>query len=128
MGRLVVETVFDTFKTIDYTFIQVEPITGGYKSVKEYSANGVIKFRDGKVNTGKQESLEIQTTLHIRPTEPFIDAVGGIELVGHFVRVDGVEYRIKAVTTGRNFDNGQVEHYRASLEKANLWQSDLPLN
>jgi len=123
------DTVFTAFVTSPYTFIQTEAVNGGYRSVAEYEANGVIKHRDGKLLNGRQESYDTQTTLHIRPSEPFIDAVGGAkELVGHFIKIDGEEYRINAVTTGANFGSGVVEHYRATLEKANLWVSELPLD
>ena len=123
------DTVFTAFVTSPYTFIKTAPANGGYESVDEYEANGVVKHRDGKVMNGRSESYDTQTTLHIRPSEPFIDAVGGAkELVGNFIRIDGEEYRINAVTTGTNFDTGVVEHYRATLEKDNLWQSELPLD
>ena len=123
------DDVFSVFNTKDYTFIKTTPANGGYESVEEYEANGVVKHRDGKVMNGRSESYDTQTTLHIRPSEPFIDAVGGAkELVGNFIRIDGEEYRINAVTTGTNFDTGLVEHYRATLEKDNLMVDDLPLD
>ena len=122
------DDVFSLFQTRPYTFIKTRAVSGGYESVAEYQANGIVKHRDGKVLNSRNESLEISTTLHIRPAEPFIDAVGGaLELVGNFIRIDGIEYRIDAVTTGTNFDSGAVEFYRASLEKANLFTSELPL-
>ena len=123
------DDVFSFFKTRDYTFIKTTPTNGGYRSVEEYEANGVVKHRDGKLLNGRQESYDTQTTLHIRPSEPFIDAVGGAkELVGNFIRIDGEEYRINAVTTGENFETGLVEHYRATLEKDNLIVDELPLD
>ena len=123
------DDVFSLFQTRPYTFIKTRAVSGGYESVTEYQADGIVKHRDGKVLNSRNESLDISTTLHIRPQEPFIDAVGGaLELVGNFIRIDGVEYRIDAVTTGTNFDTGLVEHYRATLEKDNLWQQELPLD
>ena len=123
------DDVFSVFNTRDYTFIKTTPANGGYKSVEEYEANGVVKHREGKVLNGRNESFDVSTTLHIRPSEPFIDAVGGAkELVGNFIRIDGEEYRINAVTTGANFDTGVVEHYRATLEKDNLMVDNLPLD
>lgn len=120
--------VFTLFNTKDYTFIQTEPVSGGIKAVQEYPANGVVKHRDGKVLSGNAESYEVTTTLHIRPDESFIDAVGGaLELVGHAVRIDGEEYRIDGVTTGTDYDIG-VAFYRATLEKVTLWQSELPID
>ena len=122
------DDVFSVFNTKDYTFIKTTPANGGYVSAEEYEANGVVKHRDGKLLNGRQESYDTQTTLHIRPTEPFIDAVNSAKaLVGNFVRIDGEEYRINACTTGTNFDTGVVEHYRATLEKDNLFVSELPL-
>jgi hypothetical protein len=124
----VMDTVFTAFVTSPYTFIQTEAVNGGYESVTEYQANGVIKHRDGKLLNGRQESYDTQTTLHIRPSEPFISPVNSAKaLVGNFVRIDSDEYRINACTTGTNFDTGVVEHYRATLEQDNLFVSELPL-
>lgn len=123
------ETVFDVFTTRPYTFIQTEAVNGGYRSVAEYEANGVIKHRDGKLLNGRQESYDTQTTLHIRPTEPFISPINSAKaLVGNFVRIDGDDYRIDACTAGTNFDTGVVEHYRATLEQDNLIEDNLPLD
>ena len=123
------DDVFSVFNTRDYEFIKTAPANGGYKSVQEYEAAGICKHRDGKVLNGRSESLDVSTTLHIKPIESFIDAVGGAkELVGNFVRIDGEEYRISACTTGTNFDTGVVEHYRATLEKDNLIVDNLPLD
>lgn len=123
------DTVFTAFVSRNYTFIKTTPTNGGYKSVEEYEASGVIKFRDGRVLNGRQESYDTQTTLHIRPSEPFISPVNSAKaLVGNFVRIDGDEYRINACTAGTNFDTGVVEHYRATLEKDNLIVDDLPLD
>ena len=49
-------TVFDMFTSVPYTFIRVEPINGGYKSVQEYEAAGICKHREGKVLNGRSES------------------------------------------------------------------------
>ena len=119
--------VFQLFNTTEYTFIETRPVSGGLESVAEYAANGVVKYRDGKTLTGNTESYDVTTTLHIRPDESFIDAVGGaLELVGHAVRIDGIDYRIDGVTTGTDFDTGLVAFYRATLEKVDLWVSELP--
>ena len=123
------DTVFTAFVTSPYTFIQTEAVNGGYESVAEYEANGVVKHRDGKLLNGRQESYDTQTTLHIRPSEPFISPVNSAKaLVGNFVRIDGDEYRINACTAGTNFDTRVVEHYRATLEKDNLIEDKLPMD
>ncbi len=116
--------VFALFSTKPYTFIKVRSNgAGNFVSEQEWQADGIVKFRDGKSMTGNAEALLITTTLHIRPEEPFVD-----DLVGNFVRIDGKEYRIESATTGIDFDTGEVEFHRATIEKASLWVSDLPVS
>lgn len=121
--------IFSVFTQEPYTFIAVEPVSsGGYKVVQEFEALGVIKHRDGKVLNGHDESFDTQTTLHIHPTEGFIEFVGGSDrIVGNYIKINNVDYQINACTEGKNFDTGIVEHYRLTLERASLWQSSLPL-
>lgn len=124
--------VFNLFETTDYTFIKTEPVGSDIKKVTEYSANGVVKYRSGMTQSDGRESYEATTTLHIRPDEAHVSALvgsgGGIKLVGHAVRLSGEDYRISGVTTGKDFDTGLVEFYRATLEKVQLWQSVLPID
>lgn len=124
--------IFTLFSTREYTFVQTEPVGADFQAIDSWSATGIVKHRDGKhrdgkTNSGRSESYEVQTTLHIRPDEPFLDAIGGaLELVGHAVNIDGEEYRIDGVTTGTDFDTGEVKFYRATLSKATLWVSGFP--
>lgn len=70
-------TVFDVFDLSDYTFYELErgTITGN-TIVDTYEAMGVFKLRSGLIRGEKSENVEQGATLHIRPTEPFVEPQG----------------------------------------------------
>ena len=114
--------VFELFETVPYDFLELKSGTGGYKIISGATTSGVIKYRDGMVQEANREAHTSQTTLHMRPDEPFINAVGGpFELVGHGVRVEGEDYRIEGVKAGTDFENGSTAFYLCTLKKASLW-------
>lgn len=124
--------VFDLFATTSYTFLQLESKSGGNAIVAEFEATGIVKLRDGMIQTGNMEQREATSTIHVRPTEPFLANVGG-NMVGHGVRVEkddheSAEYRIESQVEGYDFDTGQVEFYLVTLKRESIWdESDLPL-
>jgi len=124
--------IFDLFATTDYTFLELNGGSGGNAIVNEYSANGIVKLRDGMVQVDNMESFGSTSTIHIRPTEPFVAAVGG-NLVGHAIRVEKdnhepAVYRIENQVEGYDFDTGTLEFYAVTLKREKLWEtSDLPL-
>lgn len=67
--------VFDVFDLSDFTFYQLErnSVTGD-RIVEAYEATGVFKLRSGLVRNESSENTEQGATLHIRPTEPFVQA------------------------------------------------------
>lgn len=69
--------VFDVFDLSDYTFYKLErnSITGN-RIVETYKAMGVFKLRSGLVRNESSENTEQGATLHIRPTEPFVESLG----------------------------------------------------
>lgn len=123
--------IFDIFALTDYTFLQLDSKSGGNQIVEEYEASGVVKLRDGMIQTDNMETLDSSSTIHIKPTEPFASDLDG-DLVGHGIRVvkDGKEsvYRIEGQVEGFDYDTGELEFYKVTLKKENLWEtSDLPL-
>lgn len=99
--------------------------------MSETEANGIVKLRDGMLQTDNMEQRQATSTIHIRPTEPFIATLGG-DMVGHGVRVEkdnheATEYRIESQVEGYDFDSGQVEFYLVTLKRESTWQSDSPL-
>ena len=67
--------VFDVFDLSSYTFLEIENNTiTGDKILNEYEADGVFKLRTGLVRNDNAENVEQGATLHIRPTEAFIEA------------------------------------------------------
>lgn len=67
-------TVFDVFDLSDYTFLQIERNTiTGNRIVSTTDAQGVFKLRQGLIQGANSENLEQGATLHIRPTESFVD-------------------------------------------------------
>lgn len=120
--------VWDLFTPTSYTFLELASGTGGNQVVAETPATGIIKYRDGMVQGANAEAYASQTTLHMRPDEPFISTVGGhLALVGHGIRAGGDDYRIDGVTVGHDFDDGSVAFYLCTLKKEALWASALPL-
>lgn len=118
-------TVFDTFTLSEYTFLEIERGTvAGDIIVSETIAEGVFKLRTGFISADNQETRQADATLHIRPSEGFIEANGG-NLVGHGVRVEDVDYEITGVTAGDNYETGEREHYRVTLNVTNYsdWES-----
>lgn len=116
------DTAFDVFDEQPYLFLVVS--RGGVygnRITASQSANGVFKRRNDMVQVNNQELRQSAATLHIHPDESFIDAItvdGKVQFVGHGVRVEGVDYEIVGDTGGRNFDDGQLEHYTLTLQYA----------
>lgn len=67
--------VFDVFDLSDYTFLQISRggITGN-TIVDTTEAQGVFKLRSGLIRGDNAENVEQGATLHIRPSEPFVEA------------------------------------------------------
>jgi hypothetical protein len=66
--------VFDVFDLSDYTFLKIERNTvTGNKIVGSYNAQGVFKLRQGLLRNDSSENLEQGATLHIRPSETFVE-------------------------------------------------------
>lgn len=69
--------VFDVFDLSNYTFLQVSRGgVAGNRIVESYSAYGVFKLRSGLVRGENSENVEQGATLHVRPTEPFVEPLG----------------------------------------------------
>lgn len=66
--------VFDVFDLSDYTFLKIERNTvTGNTIVDTVDAQGVFKLRSGLVRSENSENIEQGATLHIRPTENFLE-------------------------------------------------------
>lgn len=109
--------VFDVFDLSDYTFLQISRggITGN-TIVNSFEATGVFKLRSDMVRNETSETKESNATLHIRSTEPFLASLNN-NLVGHGVEVYGRTYEIIGQTGGKNFHNGVMEHFTATLQE-----------
>lgn len=68
-------TVFDVFDLSDYTFLVISRggITGN-TIVDSTEAQGIFKLRSGLIRGENSENVEQGATLHIRPTESFVEA------------------------------------------------------
>jgi len=125
--------MFDLFNNATYTFLQLDSTIGGNTIVNEYSAEGIVKLRDGMVQVDNMEAYNSTSTIHIKPSEPFVAVVQG-NMVGHGIRAidyagEPVEYRIDGQVEGMDFDTGKLEFYKVTLKKESIapWPSDLPL-
>ena len=112
--------IFDVFDLSDYTFLQLARggITGN-TIVSSYQASGVYKLRSDLVRGDNSETKDSNATLHIRSTESFLEPLAN-NLVGHGVLVYDKEYEIIGQTGGKNFHNGVMEHYTATLQETSF--------
>lgn len=124
---------FTEFPSSDYTFLKVAYKAGGNVVETEYAATGIVKLRDGIVQADNTETYKSTSTIHIRPDEPFIEAVGG-NLVGHGIRVsnnvgESVDYRISNQVEGKDFDTNELAFYKVTVKKESFapWPSELPI-
>lgn len=124
--------IFDLFANTPYTFLQLESGIGGNQVVEEFETTGIVKLRDGMTQQDNVEAFDSSSTIHVRPSDPFVATLGG-NLVGHGVRVakdnhEAETYRIIGQVEGYDFDLGQLEFYAVTLKRESLWEtSDLSL-
>lgn len=124
--------MFDLFSTTDYTFLVLDSTIDGNIVTAEYPANGIVKLRDGMARSDNAETYESTSTVHVRPSEPFLAAIDN-NMIGHGIRAtkDGKEavYRIIGQVEGYDFDLGQLEFYQVTLKKEEIASSpsSLPL-
>lgn len=103
--------VFDAFDLTAYTYLELSRGgVAGNMIVSETNADGVFKLRTGMNVSNDQETKSSDATLHIRPDEPFTPKVG------NGIWVEGDSYEIVGLTGGDNFDTGEREHYRVTLQ------------
>lgn len=106
-------TVFDVFREEEFDYLTIErgTVRGNIIS-SEQTLRGVVKLREGMIQ-GTQELAQSSATIHAHPE----DFSSVDEPVGNAVRFNGLTYRISGVTGGKNFDNGQMEHYTLTLAR-----------
>lgn len=108
-------TVFEQFTSDNYDFQTVERGTvEGNKITNTVTHQGVFKLRSGMVQ-GEREVELSDATLHVHPED--YEGMTADDLVGNGIRYKGVNYRIAGVTEGKDFDTGEVEFYRLTLNK-----------
>ena len=75
-------TVFDMFDLSSYTFLKLErnQVTGNVITA-QYDGEGVYKLTTGLVRGSNAELGEQGARLHIKPTEPFVDAPANREFL-----------------------------------------------
>lgn len=111
-------TVFDVFKEQEYSYLEiVQSSVRGDVVANETPLMGVFKDKAGSVQNGNMESVDSSATLHVHP-EDFENINNCTELIGNGVTVNEQDYSIVGATAGTNFDNGDIEHYRLTLQKA----------
>lgn len=107
--------IFSTFKTTPYTFnILGQGGIYGNTTITSHEAEGVFKQRRGVTKTALGENPTSTATLHIKPTEGFLEGLTTIE--GNGVTVNDNEYRIVGVTEGMNYSTNVLEHITLTLQ------------
>lgn len=112
--------VFNAFSTTPYTFIQLS--RGGVRGnsiTSETEAQGIFKLRSALVRNESAEGKDSNATLHIKPSEPFVDSNNG-NLVGHGIRINTREYTIVGQTEGFNYHSNELEHITVTLQETDL--------
>ena len=111
-------TVFDVFKTSPYTFLEIaQGQVRGDTVVSSRPLEGIFKDKAGEVQNGNMEALQSTATLHVKPAD-FPEISDCLALIGQGVQVNGQDYSVIGATAGTNFDTGEIEHYRLTLQKA----------
>lgn len=110
-------TVFDVFRETSYDYLEIKQSTiAGDLILSERTLQGIFKDRAGEVQNGNMESVNSTSTLHVHPSDfPNADCSS---LIGNGIRYNGVEYAIIGATAGMNYETGDLEHYRLTLQKA----------
>ena len=107
--------IFSNFRTTPYTFSALgQGGIYGNATGTSYEAEGVFKLRRGVSNTALGENPTSTATLHIKPTEGFLNAHRPLE--GNSITHNGELYRIVGVTEGFNFDTNVLEHITLTLQ------------
>ena len=125
---------FTSFVPTDYVFLELKKDVQGVQIVNEYPATGIVKIRESKSNNGNVSTGTSNSRVHIRPSEPFIELLGGY-LVGHGIRVsqDGKEpetYHITEQSNAHDYDTNTLMFVNATLERLDIaqWQEQsLPI-
>lgn len=107
--------VFTVFKTTPYTFnVLGQGGIYGNSVISSYDAEGVFKLRRGVTQREDLQNATSTATLHIKPSEAFLEGLS--DIVGNGVIVDSHNYRIVGVTDGMNFDTNVLEHITCTLQ------------
>lgn len=121
IGYMAVDTVFDLFEEVPYNYLEIS--RGGVygnRILSSTPAMGVFKLRNEQVMVNNQELRQSAATLHIRPSEAFAND----NMVGQGISQGGIDYVIIGQTGGFNFDTGELEHYRLTLQNADYSEYD----
>ena len=113
-------TVFDAFKTETFEYLELSRgIVYGNVITASRTVTGIFKERNGMTSTGGAEAETSSATAHVRPED--FEGLQASDLVGNGIRRQGVVYSIIGSTEGRNFENGNPEHWTLTLE----WAADI---
>lgn len=115
-------TVFDLFKSVSYKYVPVKRgVVRGNVLDMENARDllGVFKDRNGFTRAGNIETIGSNNkgdmaTLHAHPEDY---DMANDDIIGNAIIVHGVEYEIKGLTSGTNFDTGIVEHLTFTLAR-----------
>lgn len=116
--------LFSEFGNTTYTFLRLTQ--GGVKGNTVRSsaeAQGIFKYREGISESSNAENETTNSTLHIKPDEPFVATVNG-ELTGHGIEInrngDTLTYRIVGTNEGFDYDTNTLEFYRLTLKREKI--------
>lgn len=116
-------TVFDTFKSVPYTFMKIaQSNIAGDVILSRSNFTGVFKDKGGMVQNGDRELYQSSPILYVKPLDYAYNSSQGF--IGNGIEINGKTYRIDGATGGFNYDNGVLEHWRLTLAPAEFNEVD----
>ncbi len=108
---------FDVFKCQTYDFLEITRGSVRGNVIKSRrSLTGIFKDRDGMEKSGNVETYKADARIHVKPED--FPGLSPKQLIGNGIEVNGQTYSIDNASSGTNFENGEIEHFRLDLNLA----------
>lgn len=119
-------TVFRVFREQEFEYLTIaRGEVYGNRITAQKKLRGVVKIREA-MTVGDREVASAnssnRSTIHAHPED--FAGMTAAEIIGNGIRHEGVDYTITAVSEGRNFESGELEHLTLTLERANYVGED----
>ena len=103
--------IFEHLKLIKYDLLTLSNQPGRRKITKREAKTGVFIERTGKRRNGYGEEFELNSILYMRVAD------AKDNLLDYGVEIGGVSYEISGYDVGKDYQTGEIEHYRLALTR-----------